>query len=115
MTNADWWARVVQARTERADLLPQRIWTLRKGTSEATIDLRAVSGVGAEIVLMVDGELRRTRLVPGTRTGGTVRRDRRHAGGIRGEGVGVMAATKSRRKRIAKGVLPCTATACRQL
>ena len=62
MTNADWWARVVQARTEHDDLLPQRIWTLRKGTSEATIDLRAVSGVGAEIVLSVDGELRRTRL-----------------------------------------------------
>jgi len=62
LTNAAWWARVVQARTERADLLPQRVWTLRNGTSEAAIDLRAVPGIGAEIILTVDGELRRTRL-----------------------------------------------------
>src|SRR4051812_44125946 len=32
MTNADWWARVVQARTAREDLLPQRVWALRKRT-----------------------------------------------------------------------------------
>jgi hypothetical protein len=53
---------VVQARTRHDDLLQQRVWTLRKGSREATIDLRAVPGVGAEIVLTVDGELRRTRL-----------------------------------------------------
>ena len=62
MSNAEWWGRVVQARTQHADLLPQRIWSLRKDGHEATIDLRAVPGVGAEIVLSVDGELRRTRL-----------------------------------------------------
>ena len=62
MTNAEWWARVVQARTQHADLLPQRVWTLRKDGHEAAIDLRAVPGIGAEIVLTVDGELRRTRL-----------------------------------------------------
>jgi hypothetical protein len=62
VTDADWWARVVQARTQHEDLLPQRVWTLRKGAHEAAIDLRAVPGVGAEIVLSVDGELRRTRL-----------------------------------------------------
>ena len=62
MTNADWWARVVQARTERDDLLPQRLWALRKGEHEAAIDLKAVPGIGAEIVLTVDGELRKTRL-----------------------------------------------------
>ena len=62
MTNADWWARVVQARTERADLIPRRVWTLRNGSREAAIDLREVPGVGAEIVLSVDGELRRSRL-----------------------------------------------------
>ena len=38
------------------------MWTLRKGEHEAAIDLRAVPGVGAEIVLTVDGEWRRTRL-----------------------------------------------------
>jgi hypothetical protein len=61
-TDADWWARVVQARTKREDLRPQRVWALRKGEHEAAIDLRAVPGVGAEIVLTVNGELRRTRL-----------------------------------------------------
>jgi hypothetical protein len=62
MTNADWWARVVQARTAREDLLPQRAWALRKDGHEAAIDLKAVPGIGAEIVLTVDGEWRKTRL-----------------------------------------------------
>jgi hypothetical protein len=62
MTNADWWARVVQARTAREDLLPERVWALRKGEHEAAIDLKAVPGLGAEIVLTVDGEMRKTRL-----------------------------------------------------
>ena len=38
------------------------MWTLRKDGHEATLDLRAVPGVGAEIILTVDGEMRRTRL-----------------------------------------------------
>jgi hypothetical protein len=42
--------------------LPQRVWTLRKDGHEAAIDLRAVPGVGAELVFLVDGELRRSRL-----------------------------------------------------
>jgi hypothetical protein len=62
MTNADWWARVVQARAAREDLLPQRVWALRKGEHEATIDVKAVPGIAAEIVITVDGEMRRTRL-----------------------------------------------------
>ena len=62
MTNADWWARVVQSRTRHDDLLPQRVWVLREHGHEAAIDLRAVPEVGAEIVLSVDGEWRRTRL-----------------------------------------------------
>jgi hypothetical protein len=62
MTDADWWARVVQARTARHDLLPQRVWALRKGEREAAIDLKAVPGIGAEIVLTVDGQWRKTRL-----------------------------------------------------
>ena len=52
---------MVQARTQRADLLPQRVWALGKDGHEAAIDLRAVPGIGAELVLSVDGELRRTR------------------------------------------------------
>jgi hypothetical protein len=62
MINANWWARVVQARTQHGDLLPQRIWALRKNGHEAAIDLRAVPGIGAELILRVDGELRKTRL-----------------------------------------------------
>ena len=43
-------------------MLPQRVWALRKDGHETTMDLRAVPGIGAEIVLTVDGELLRTRL-----------------------------------------------------
>ena len=94
MTNADWWARVVQARTERDDLLPQRVWTLHKGEHAAAIDLqggarhrrrdRAHGGRGAA----------QDAAVPITRAGGTGRRDRGHAGDVRGEGVGVNAKTE---------------------
>jgi hypothetical protein len=62
MNDAAWWARVVQARTQRDDLRPQRVWALRKGEHEGAIDLKPVPGIGAEIVLTVDGELRKTRL-----------------------------------------------------
>jgi hypothetical protein len=62
MNDAAWWARVVQARTERDDIRPQRVWTLHKGEHAAAIDLQSVPGIGAEIVLTVDGELRKTRL-----------------------------------------------------
>jgi hypothetical protein len=62
VNDAAWWARVVQARTERDDLRPQRVWTLHRGEHAAAIDLKAVPGIGAEIVLTVDGELRKTRL-----------------------------------------------------
>jgi hypothetical protein len=44
------------------DLRPRRVWTLHKGEHAATIDLKAVPGIGADIVLTVDGELRKTRL-----------------------------------------------------
>jgi hypothetical protein len=62
MNDAAWWARVVQARTERDDLRPQRVWALRKGEHDAAIDLKAVPGIGAEVVLTVDGDMRKTRL-----------------------------------------------------
>ena len=38
------------------------VWALRKDGHEAATDLRAVPGVGAELVLSVDGRLRRTPL-----------------------------------------------------
>ena len=58
MTNADWWTRVVQARTQRDDLRPHREWALRKDGRQAN-RRKAVPGIGAAIVLTVDGELRR--------------------------------------------------------
>jgi hypothetical protein len=62
VTSADWWTRVVQARTQRDDLRPHRVRALRKDGSQAAIDVKAVPGIGAAIVLTVDGELRKTRL-----------------------------------------------------
>ncbi len=63
MNDAAWWARVVQARTDRNNLRPQRLWTLHKGEHAAAIDLTAVpGGIGAGIVLTVDGEMRKTLL-----------------------------------------------------
>jgi hypothetical protein len=47
MNDAAWWARVVQARTERDDLRPQRVWTLHKGEHATAIDFKAVPGVAA--------------------------------------------------------------------
>jgi hypothetical protein len=42
--------------------LPQRAWTLHKGEHAAAIDFKAVPGIGAEVVLTVDGEWRKARL-----------------------------------------------------
>jgi hypothetical protein len=46
---------VVQARTQRDDLRPQRVWTLHKGEHAAAIDLKAMPGIGAEVVLTSTG------------------------------------------------------------
>jgi hypothetical protein len=62
VNDAAWWARVVQARTERDDLRPQRVWTLHNGDHAAAIDVKAEPGIGADVVLTVNGELRKTRL-----------------------------------------------------
>ena len=62
MNDAAWWAHVVQARTQRDDLRAQRVWVLHKDEHAAAIDVKAVRGIGAEIVLSVDGEWRRSRL-----------------------------------------------------
>jgi hypothetical protein len=82
MNDAAWWARVVQARTERDDLRPTRVWVLRKEGREAAIDVKAVPGIGAEIVLSVDGQWRKDEAVPIARAGGTSRRDCGHADGV---------------------------------
>ena len=49
---------------EREDLRPRRVWALHKDDREASMDLKAVTGIGAEIVLTVDGEWRRTAIAP---------------------------------------------------
>jgi hypothetical protein len=61
MTKADWWARVIQARTEHDDLLLSACGRCAGTGTRPRSDLRAVAGIGAELVLTVDGELRRTR------------------------------------------------------
>jgi hypothetical protein len=63
MTNAEWWARVRKDREQSAaEHQPEHAWTLTKGEHTAGLELRQVPGVGAEIVLLVDGELVRSRL-----------------------------------------------------
>ena len=52
----------MKARTELEDLRPQRVWTLHKDGRAAAIHIKAVPGIGAEIVLSVDGEMRKARL-----------------------------------------------------
>ena len=88
MTNADWWARVVQARTELADLIPRRVWTLRNGSREAEVGCercpasvrRSCRGWMANYGAC--GSIWR-------RAGGTVRCDLGHAGEARGTRVSV--------------------------
>jgi hypothetical protein len=98
MTNADWWARVVQARTERDDPRPQRIWLLRKDVREAAIDLKAVPGIGARDRAHGGRAAAQDAPVPIPPAGGIGRCDCRHANDVRGEGVGVMVAAVSCRK-----------------
>jgi hypothetical protein len=64
------------------------MWLLRKDGHEAAMDLGAVPGVGAEIVLTVDGELRRTRLYRAHEQA-ELSGDCGRAGDVRGEGLGV--------------------------
>ena len=40
---------MVQGRTERDDLRPQRVWTLHAGEHAAAIERKAVPGIGAGI------------------------------------------------------------------
>ena len=63
MTSAEWWASVKQAR-ERARAKHERhvAWTLRLGTHTADLELRDVPTVGVDVALIVDGDLRRSRL-----------------------------------------------------
>jgi hypothetical protein len=87
MTDAGWWARVVQARAEREDLLPKRVWALRKGERMAAIDVRPVPGIGARSC-SPSRRVAALAAVPLLRAGGTGR-DCGHAGAVRGEGVDV--------------------------
>jgi hypothetical protein len=64
VTDAEWWATVKQPIAPRdAPARPRaRLWTLRRGRHEAALDLRHVAAMGTELVLTVNGELRRSRL-----------------------------------------------------
>jgi hypothetical protein len=60
---------------------------MHKGDHAAAIDLKGVPGIGAEIVLTVDGEMRKTRLFRCHQAGGAGRRDGGHADDVRGQGL----------------------------
>lgn len=65
MTNAEWWSKVKQPVRGAEPLTSRprtRLWTLRRDRHEATLDLRIVPAMGPELVLSVDGDLRRSRL-----------------------------------------------------
>ena len=64
MTDAEWWATVKRPIEPReTPVAPRtRLWTLRHGRHQATLDFRHVVPMGSELVLTVNGELRRSRL-----------------------------------------------------
>jgi hypothetical protein len=75
VNDAAWWACAVQPRAERDDLRPQRMWTLRKRVHAGRHRSMRVVGIGAEIVLTVDGRVPDDPAVPVTRAGGSGVRD----------------------------------------
>jgi hypothetical protein len=90
MTNADWWARVVQARTERADLSETTAPVdVAQGRARRCDWPRGRAGIGAEIVLTVGGEWRKTRLFRSHEQAELVGAIA-YTGDVRGEGVRVM-------------------------
>ena len=60
---SDWWSRVKQTREASAAAHTRHVaWTLRLSTHTADLELRDVPSVGVDVVLIVDGDLRRSRL-----------------------------------------------------
>jgi hypothetical protein len=63
MTNAEWWARVREGREQStAEHHHEHAGTLTKGQHTAGLEVRQVGTIGTEIVLLVDGELVKSRL-----------------------------------------------------
>jgi hypothetical protein len=64
VTNADWWLRVRQQRdaVQPRQATDVELWRLRKGAHIAAAAVRAVAGVGLELRLLYDGELRRSQV-----------------------------------------------------
>jgi hypothetical protein len=64
MTNSDWWARAkTPPQPETVQVRPrERVCTLRKDQHEATLETRAVHGVGQELIFSVNGHWRRMRV-----------------------------------------------------
>jgi len=63
VTNPEWWASCKKPIVPREPprRLSGRVWTLHRDRHEATLDLRLVEHYGAEILLTVNGELKRAR------------------------------------------------------
>ena len=64
MTNADWWLRVRQQRdaVQPRQATDVELWRLTKGAHIAAAAVRGVAGVGLELRLLYDGELRRSQV-----------------------------------------------------
>ena len=63
MTSAEWWAKVKQAREPQQESHVRHVaWRLCLGSHAAELELRDVPRVGVDVVLIVDGDLRRSRL-----------------------------------------------------
>jgi hypothetical protein len=67
MTNADWWLRVRQQRdaVQSRQATDVELWRLTKGAHIAAIAaaaVRGMTGVGLELRLLYDGELRRSQV-----------------------------------------------------
>jgi hypothetical protein len=70
MTSPEWWAaskRPVSTQKSAASRTKGLVWTLYHGRHVAALDLRLIGGYGAEITLMVNAELRRSRFYHRTR------------------------------------------------
>ena len=63
MTSPEWWAASKRPATPTETLRRQsgRIWTVTRNDHHVSLDVRLIEFLGAEIVLSVNGELRRAR------------------------------------------------------
>ncbi len=63
MTNSEWWDQVRRGRAEAsAPVTELQLWRLAKGRHVAEAKVRGVVGIGVELRLLLDGDLRDGRV-----------------------------------------------------